>query len=198
MSEKYTESQIDGLKELINIGGGHAATSISKMIDTRVSMDVPYLERMSYTEIFTTIMPEEQFVKAVLVPVEGEMEGLFLFIVEAEDSDSLVQKLMKPIIVNEELAASAICEFVNILVNSYLNAVADFLGSTFHSSVPIMVEDLFGALLSSAYLEEEQYEEQIYIVKNEFLLNGMKLESSLYFVPKVGILEKFIKKITLI
>ena len=30
----YTALQIDGLKELINIGGGHAATSLSKLLQT--------------------------------------------------------------------------------------------------------------------------------------------------------------------
>lgn len=34
----YTALQIDGLKELINIGGGHAATSLSKLLQQPIDM----------------------------------------------------------------------------------------------------------------------------------------------------------------
>lgn len=196
MSEKFTKEQLDILKELINIGGGNAATSIAQMIETRVHMDLPTLEKMNYEEIFTEIMPEEQIVKAVIVRVGGSLEGMFLFVIENEEIEILLEKLLKKEISDKELCDSAIREFVNILVNSYLNALSTFMNQRFYSSVPLVVEDMFGALLSSAYLEEEQYEEEFYIIKNEFLLNGNKLESSLYFVPKVGILEKFLSEMT--
>ncbi|PJH64246.1 chemotaxis protein CheC, partial [Salmonella enterica] len=39
------------LKEIINIGGGNAATSLSKLIQQPVKMDVPTLEIMAYEEV---------------------------------------------------------------------------------------------------------------------------------------------------
>jgi chemotaxis protein CheC len=54
---------------------------------------------------------------------------------------------------------------------------------------------MFGAILSSVYIESEQYDENIMIIKNEFFYLGERIESSLYFVPKPNILEKLFKKI---
>lgn len=40
----YTDLQLDGLREIINIGGGHAATSISMMVNRTIDMRVPELK----------------------------------------------------------------------------------------------------------------------------------------------------------
>lgn len=188
---------MDILKELINIGGGNAATSISQLLNTRVQMNVPTIKEMNYQEVFTYIMPAELVVKAVLIRITGNLEGVFLFVIDTEESQSLIDKLLQNYAGKKELGDSAICELVNILVHNYLNAISTFGDQNYYSSVPFIVEDMFGALLSSAYLEEGQYEEEFYIIKNEFLMNGNKLESSLYFIPKVGILEKFITQMTI-
>ncbi|HEY4543031.1 MAG TPA: hypothetical protein VIG40_00165, partial [Tissierellaceae bacterium] len=61
----------------------------------------------------------------------------------------------------------------------------------------ILTTDIFGAILSSVYIESGQYDDKIMIIKNEFLYLGKRLESSLYFVPQPGVLEKLFKKIGL-
>ncbi|WP_347093721.1 chemotaxis protein CheC, partial [Enterococcus gallinarum] len=53
---KYTDLQLDGLKELINIGGGNAATSISKLIAQPISMSVPEVAVLDYQTLYTQIM----------------------------------------------------------------------------------------------------------------------------------------------
>ncbi len=64
------------------------------------------------------------------------------------------------------------------------------------TSVPIIIEDMFGAIMSSVYLEQNQYDDSIMIIKNEFYYLGDRLESSLYFVPKPGIIEKMLTALT--
>lgn len=50
---KYTSLQLDALKEVINIGGGgHAATSISKLVARKIEMDVPAVKILSYHELY--------------------------------------------------------------------------------------------------------------------------------------------------
>ena len=97
---------------------------------------------------------------------------------------------------SEDLANSALQELVNILVNSFLNAVMKLMDANLITSVPVIIEDMFGAIMSSVYLEQNQYDDSIMIIKNEFYYLGDRLESSLYFVPKPGIIEKMLTALT--
>ncbi|MER2040070.1 MAG: CheY-P-specific phosphatase CheC, partial [Solibacillus sp.] len=97
---------------------------------------------------------------------------------------------------SEDMADSALQELGNILVNSFLNAVMKLMDAHLITSVPIIIEDMFGAIMSSVYLEQSQYDDSIMIIKNEFYYLGDRLESSLYFVPKPGIIEKMLTALT--
>ena len=50
MDKRYTDLELDGLKEIINIGGGNAATSISQMVNSKIDMKVPSVEILSYED----------------------------------------------------------------------------------------------------------------------------------------------------
>lgn len=194
--DDYTSLQIDVLKELVNIGGGNAATSISQLINKPIDMEVPTIEILDYNKVYKEIMAEEQIIKAVIMKMMGDAEGVFLYTITQEATDKLV-KMMLPdgMILSEELRDSTIRELVNILVSSFLNAISKMIEASLISSIPISTTDMFGAILSSVYIESGQYDENIMIIKNEFIYLGERIESSLYFVPKPGILEKLFETI---
>ena len=192
----YTDLQLDLIKELANIGGGNAATSLSQLIDKPTNMTVPTIDIMDYNEVYKNIMAEEEMVDAVLLKMLGDAEGVFLFINTQESSDHIVKMMVGDNVpINEEIRGSAIGELVNILVSSFLSAVAKTVDVNLVSSVPFYIQDMFGAILSSVYIESGQYDENIMIIKNEFFYQGIKIESSLYFVPKPGVLEGLFKTI---
>ncbi|WP_407391582.1 chemotaxis protein CheC, partial [Carnobacterium jeotgali] len=193
MKSNYSAIELDVLKEVINIGGGHAATSLSQLIDKPVHMTVPVIEMMDYAAVFEQIMPEETVIKAIIVRMMGDAEGVFLFTVDQQFSKDLVAMMLpENTPYSEVMADSALQELVNILVNSFLNAVMKLIDRNLITSVPIMIEDMFGAIMSSAYMEQSQYDDSIMIIKNEFYYLGDRLESSLYFIPKPGIIEKML------
>ncbi|MGB7366686.1 MAG: chemotaxis protein CheC [Carnobacterium jeotgali] len=197
MKSNYSATELDVLKEVINIGGGHAATSLSQLIDKPVHMTVPVIEMMDYAAVFEQIMPEETVIKAIIVRMMGDAEGVFLFTVDQQFSKDLVAMMLpKNTPYSEAMADSALQELVNILVNSFLNAVMKLIDRNLITSVPIMIEDMFGAIMSSAYMEQSQYDDSIMIIKNEFYYLGDRLESSLYFIPKPGIIEKMLTALT--
>ncbi|MGB6178644.1 chemotaxis protein CheC [Carnobacterium sp.] len=191
MNSDYSLLELDALKEVINIGGGNAATSLSQLINKPVNMTVPVIEMLDYSEVYEQIMPEDAVVKAVMMRMLGDADGMFLFTVDQAGSESIVTMMMpEGIDYSESLADSALQELVNILVNSFLNAIIKLLDIHLITSVPLLTKDMFGAIMSSVYMEQGQYEESVMIIKNEFYYAGDRLESSLYFVPQPGILEK--------
>lgn len=194
-NSEYTPLQIDLIRELVNIGGGNAATSISQLIDKPVAMDVPTIKVISYEQLFETI-PEDEMVNAIIIRISGDGEGTFLFIASKEAAESLLSMMLPDDIEsNEEIADSALKELVNIIASSYSNAISEELNVTLHSSIPLMAKEMFGAILSSVYIETEQYDENILIMKNNFYYQGSKIDSSLYFVPKPGVLTSLFERI---
>ncbi|WP_238526695.1 chemotaxis protein CheC [Carnobacterium sp. 17-4] len=197
MKSNYSAMELDVLKEVINIGGGHAATSLSQLIEKPVQMTVPVIEMMEYADVYEKIMPEETVIKAIIIKMMGDAEGVFLFTVDQQVSETIVAMMLpENTPYSEAMANSALQELVNILVNSFLNAVMKLMDANLITSVPIIIEDMFGAIMSSVYLEQSQYDDSIMIIKNEFYYLGDRLESSLYFVPKPGIIEKMLKALT--
>lgn len=183
------------LKEVVNIGGGNAATSLSKLINQEVKMDVPTLELMEYEEVFKNIRPEEMAVKVVLIRlINGE--GSFIFVTEPEDAEELAKMMFsEDIELSEELIDSAVKELVNILVNSFLNATMKILNIDLIASVPAVTLDMFGSVLTSLYMEQSHYDSKIIIIKNEFWSMGEKIEGSLYFVPNPEFIDKTVDEI---
>ncbi|HAE62361.1 MAG TPA: chemotaxis protein CheC [Eubacteriaceae bacterium] len=188
--------QLDVIKELANVGGGNAATSISQLVDKFINMSVPTIDILDYNEVFSEIMAEDQMVIAVTLRMIGDANGNFLFVCTEENAEKLV-KMMLPqgMELSHELEYSAVCELVNIVVTSYLNAISKMLDINLISSVPAIAVDMFGAILSSAYMESEQFDENVMIIKNEFIYEGDKVDSSLYFIPRPGVLDSLFKLI---
>jgi len=63
------------------------------------------------------------------------------------------------------------------------------------ASLPDVSYDYFGAVISSAYMAFDQYDEQVMVIRNEFLYMDDKLDASLFLIPEVGMLDKMFKSL---
>ncbi|ASR40558.1 chemotaxis protein CheC [Ligilactobacillus agilis] len=190
----YSEIELDGLKEIVNVGGGNAATSISQMINSRVDMDVPEVEVMAYDELYQKIIADDVEMHAVLSKIVGDIDGALLFVI-ADESGQKIAKMMLGSDDNpsNEIIASAVTELTNILFNSFLRAIGDMLQIQLIASLPISRYDFFGAIISSAYMAFDHYDEQILVIHNEFTYNNESLDASLFLIPGEGVLDKIFK-----
>lgn len=183
------------IKEIINIGGGNAATSLSTLINKRVHMDVPTLKLMEYQDVYQTILADDKEVKVVMMQLLGG-EGSFLFVVSPDDAHKLAEQMFQnEMDITEELADSAVKELVNTLVNSFLNASMKIIGLEPIASVPILIHDLFGSVLSTIYLEHRQFDSTIVIMQNEFWSEGDKIDGSHFFIPTPEFMQKLVERI---
>ena len=191
MPSEFNTVQLDALKEVINIGGGNAATSLSQLINKPVQMTVPVIEVMDYEDLYQQVMSEETIVDVVMTRMIGQAEGVFLLVGLEEDMNHLASiMLSSDSVASQEIIESALKELANILVNSFLNSVTKLLDINVLTSIPLLTRDMFGAIVSSVYMESGQYDDTILILKNEFYYMGERMEAALYFVPKPGVLEK--------
>jgi len=190
--QNLTPMQIDFLKELSNIGGGNAATSLSQMVYRPIKMEVPRVKLLPYDKVFTEIMGEEEQVNAVSIRVLGDTPGNFLFILKDRDTMDLLKMIMgedarKDL---DEVSLSALQEICNILCSSYVNALSRLLNLSIVSSVPAYVQDMFGAILPTAYIEAGQYDDYLLVIENNFLARNNNIKAHLFFIPHPGSLHK--------
>lgn len=198
MSSEEDLLRYDALQEVANIGGGHAATSLSKMIGKEVGMDVPLIRLLPYKEVYQTIQSDEAVVKAVLSEIVGQKYGVFLFVIQPEEAEKLARLLVpEEIELYEELIDSSLKELSNILVQSFLQAVMHLIDKLLIATLPQLSMDLFGSILSSVYMEQNQFSDEVFILKNNFYSSGDVIEGSLYFIPKPDTLEKLLEELGL-
>lgn len=193
--EELTHS---ALKEILNIGGGNAATSLSKLIKKTVRMDVPTFELMEYVEVYNNILEDDKEVKVVIMNLVGD-EGAFLYVISPDSAKELANLMYpKEVEVNDELIDSAITELGNILINSFLNAMMRVIDVNLITSVPVLWHDYFGSILSTVYLEEGIYDSTIIIMHNEYWSDDGKIDGSLFFIPTPDLMDTIVSKLKII
>ena len=183
------------LKEILNLGGANAATSLSQLIKKPVRMDVPTLELMEYIQVYQQILADDKEVKVVILKLIGD-EGAFLYVISPENAVELAEMMYPDSTeITPYLIDSAMEELGNILVNSFLNAIMRVVNVNLITSVPLLRQDYFGSVLSSVYLEEGIYDSTIFIMHNEFWSENEKIDGKLFFIPTPELMDDVIENL---
>ncbi len=152
--EKLQSRHFDVLKEVGNIGAGHAATALSALLNRKIEMTVPSVRLVPIQTLPEQIGGAGLEVAAIFLRLTGEATGSMYFITSIQDSEQLVQQLTdnrdfqlhKPPF--EQMGLSALQELGNILAGSYLSSFSDFTGLNLQPTVPELSIDMAGAILS--------------------------------------------------
>ncbi|WP_400162995.1 chemotaxis protein CheC [Brevibacillus sp. TJ4] len=148
---KFGEFQFDVLREIGNIGAGHAATALSKLIQKEIDMKVPQVNVIPFDQVADCVGGSEAVVVTVFLRVEGDATGNMFFILDIDSAQHLLHQVTgidKQVEMWEELEISALHEMGNILTGSYLSSLADFTNLNLQPSVPALAIDMAGAILS--------------------------------------------------
>jgi chemotaxis protein CheC len=196
---KLKALQLDALREVANIGAGHAATALSQMTGLTIMISVPKLTVAPLEEVPNQIADREEPVAAVLMKMLGDLTGFTLLVFPKPTALRLAGLMLKRTDVSEfgELEQSALKEAGNILSAAYLNALSEFLGMILLPSPPSLAIDLSGAVLSSTYMEIAQGAEYVFCVESEFHLTelGERLRGFFLLLPDVGSLTTILRAI---
>jgi len=166
----------DALREVANIGAGHAATALSQMTGSKIMISVPQVSIRPLEEVAGLVGPPETVIAGVLMHVMGDFTGRTLVVLGEDSARSLCTLLLKrqpPAPPGfDAMQQSTIKETGNILCSAYLNALSDFLGMMLLPSVPALVVDLAGAVLTTAYLNFGHDRDTVFCVETAFWIEG--------------------------
>ncbi len=174
-AQKLSPAERDALREVANIGAGHAATALSQMTGRKIMIDVPEVEVKRLEDAAELIGPADTIVAAVLMHMMGDLTGRTLLVFPEASARALCDILLrKPELPTgfSEMQRSTIMETGNILCSAYLNALSDFMGMMLVPSVPALVVDLAGAVLTTAYLNFGHARDFVICVETAFRIEG--------------------------
>lgn len=196
--KELKDFQLDGIKEISNIGGGHAATVLSQLINKKVMVSVPKVHLVSSEDIPRMIDSNDDIVTGVLLKFLGDLTGRTLLVFPRDQSMLLVDMIMGreegTTTILTDIEQSAIKEVANIVIGSYLTSLSDFLNMLILPSIPNLVIDVASAVLTSAYLDFSKDKDIVFAVETEFVFpdDQETLNGFLFLLPDPVSLKKLI------
>ena len=195
---ELTAVQRDALTELINIGFGRAAASLSRLTGYRVLLDVPSV----------SIHPMERLQEALAGMMTGEIATVHqvftgpvagdAFLALDESAAALLKELLTsepalPLSIDAS-AREVITEVGNILLNACLGTFGNLLKVQVSFSVPHLSIESIGALLESLLVSHQGIRYAL-IVHAGFRLRDTQVTGYLMIVLSVASLDRLMKAI---
>ncbi len=132
--------RMDALKEVANIGAGHAATALSLMTGARIMIDVPTVSVAPLDELIPGIADKDSQIVSVLMDMSGSLSGHTLLALPLATgrrlADLMLRRERRAGGILDMLEESALKEAGNILGGAYMTALSEFLGMTLLPSPP--------------------------------------------------------------
>lgn len=170
MKKKITSMHLDILKEIGNIGAGHAATALSTLLDKKIDMKVPSVQVVSFDQMMDMAGGPDNVVVSVFLRIEGEAPGSMFFLLPLEQASMYIRSMIQDRSFSfnappySELGLSAMQELGNILSGSYLSSLSDFTNLKLLPSVPALSVDMAGAIIGFGLLEISQVSDYAIVI----------------------------------
>jgi chemotaxis protein CheC len=140
MRMPLSPERMDALKEVANIGAGHAATALSMMTGARIMIDVPTVNVAPLDELIPGIADSDAQIVSVVMDMHGSLTGQTLLalplVTGRRLSDLMLRRERRSGGTLDLLEESALKEAGNILGGAYMTALSEFLAMTLMPSPP--------------------------------------------------------------
>jgi chemotaxis protein CheC len=188
-----SEMELDVLKELGNIGAGHAATSLSKLLDKEINIAVPKVRIGEIKSISNEFICG--IVAGVIIALQDfeENKSGYLYIMFPESSSKqIATELFGMEEFDEEMYESTTMEVGNILSSAFCDASAEFMDVILLPSPPNFAVDIPTAVIDSVI--SQMAKKTNYIILFETALSSdANVEILLALLPEPSLLEDIMK-----
>lgn len=187
------EMELDVLKELGNIGAGHAATSLSQLLGKEVHMTVPEVKIREIRNLFNEFITD--IVAGVIVALQDldENKSGYLYIMFPEESSrKIANNLFGLGELDDEMYESTIMEVGNILSSAFCDASADFMGIILLPSPPSFAVDVPTAVVDSVVSQMAKKSDHVILFETT-LSSDSDIEIFLALLPEPCLLEDMMK-----
>jgi chemotaxis protein CheC len=193
----------DVLKEIANIGAGHAATALAALLERPIVQTVPNVMLIPLPEMPSLLGGAEKVVVAGLLDISGDLSGFFMVVLEQEQADRIIGMMLgkqpksKPGSVRKysTVEKSVISETVNIIGGSYMTAIAEMTNLKVLPSIPYLCIDMVGAVLSIAIAEAGKTGDFAIFFQSELFNEKEKIIGNLFLIPDKASCDKILESL---
>jgi chemotaxis protein CheC len=184
---ELSEVHLDALREICNIGMGHAATALNQMIGKPIGLSIPQVRLAPLADVPDIVGGAESIVAGIYLKVWGDIQGAILLIFPRESTRAICALLTGGEPENElflsEMHASALREVGNILCSSYLSALERLLGKTLFPSVPSVAFDMAGAIVEYVLIQMGEENDKVLVVEAVFAGAEKGIQGHFFLLP---------------
>lgn len=196
MTVELTQFQKDLFNEIGNVGAGHAATSLSTMLDKMVNISLP---EMAVKKIHDIIENNSDELLIVSCKIEGDLVGNLLVFFKKETAFPLIDMMMaqKKGTVKEidENGKGAFKEMVNIIGGTYLDSLADMLEFRLMPQPPVFSYGKFINVQDQILKELPQDQPEVISVVTEMSIEGEIIFGDILIIFDAPSMDKIMKAI---
>lgn len=197
--EDMNLQELDVMREIGSIGTSHAATALSKMIQKEIRITIPQVSILGYNDAVNRIGNIEEIVAATLVKMDGDVDGVMLFLFNLEFANTVLEKLLGKTFASyaelDELAFSALTEVGNIMISSYINAFSKLVGVDIGVSVPSSTVNMLGGILTVPMVEFGHETDKLMYSNADFVMEDKKQSVWLLMLPDIQSLNHILERL---
>ncbi|MBE2315334.1 chemotaxis protein CheC [Solirubrobacter sp. CPCC 204708] len=190
---RYTDTQLDALRELANIGSGTASTALSSMLGRSVDISVPSAFVMPMAEAVGTIGDPESEATGVVLGIVGEMPGSVLLLFTPKDAELMCGLL--GVEAGSEFGESALMEIGNIVGASYINALGQMIGMELEPTPPAAATDMLGTIVETVLAERAGAGDVALLLDSDLVVEGEDCSVSFLLVPDQGGVDQMLERL---
>jgi chemotaxis protein CheC len=195
---ELTQIQQDALIELLNIGFGRAAASLSRLTGHRVQLEVPQVMICPVDELGDTLRPYiDGEIASVHQVFSGPVAGDALLVLDQRSGGMLKELLTNEPALPLSIDASArevIAEVGNILLNACLGMFGNLLKVQVSFAVPHVTLEGLEAVVESVVIEREGLRYAL-VVHAGFRLKGSSVTGYRIIVLSVASIDRLLRAV---
>ena len=188
---ELTTEQLDALGEVVNIGVGRAAASLSELLGTRIELRVPRIQ-------VKPRLSSQQTGLAILQTFEGNVSGTALLAFPTKSGEQLA-KLLGGYDPDEELPtielSGILSEVGNIVLNGVLGSMANMVDTNLKYRVPDFVVDRPLESLVQRIGTERRAPDSIVVADTNFHVRSENISGSIVLAFDLGSLDSLLQSL---
>lgn len=195
-------SQLDAMREIANIGAGHAATALSEMTNRVIMISVPEVSIVRLEDVDRIVGEPGDVVAAIMMKVLGDVTGRTVQVFPGDSAVRVTSILLGGPPASfpdgfDEMHQSTLKEVANIIVGAYLNALSDFMGLLLIMSVPSIAIDMVGAVMTTSYLNFSDAKDFVFCVSTQMFMGDDEVRAHFLLIPDDASLQVMLREIKL-
>lgn len=188
--------ETSAVREMANIGLGHATTALAGLTGRTIDMSVPDAESVPLEEL-PFLLGGEELAVGIYMPIAGDVDGHIAFVLPWEGAQTLCTMLVGAAPESPDdmdlLHASVLTEVGNVVDGGFLTAISDLTGLMLEATPPQLCIDMGFSVVAAIVCEAASADTAALAVRTTISAAGDTLEGTFLFVPTYGGLRKLFR-----